>query len=75
MDIPMKEMSLPGIPLIPGEKTLCILTKDISYVCNFNGTISGKLIVTNYKLFFYGSNPNGKVLLTFFLITFRVLGL
>ena len=52
---------LPGLPLICGEKILFLLNQDIAYICLSNGSISGKLLVTNYKLFFFGSFPNEKV--------------
>ena len=35
--------------------------KDVTYQCPNAGQISGKLVFTNYKLFFYGPPANKKV--------------
>lgn len=49
-----------GVFLLPGEQTMVIL-KDVMYLCPYLGTISGKLIITNYKLWFEGLSPANKV--------------
>ena len=37
------------------------LLKDVTYLCPYMGSVSGKLIITTYKLYFSGQSPADKV--------------
>ena len=52
-----------GVPVVPGEQILVAVLKDVTYLCHFFGAIAGKMIVTNYKLYFY--NESDKVMFSF----------
>ena len=51
-----------GVSLLPGEQ-LAFVLKDLTYLCPYLGSISGKLVITNYKLSFHGQSPANKVYL------------
>nr|CAB3264056.1 myotubularin-related protein 2-like [Phallusia mammillata] len=42
-----------GVPLYPGEVVCVALLKDVTYLCPYMGALTGRLVVTNYKLYFY----------------------
>ncbi|XP_064205433.1 myotubularin-like [Anguilla rostrata] len=42
--------SLSDVPLLPGEER--VTDKDLMYICPFNGAVKGKVIITNYRLYF-----------------------
>ncbi|KAL4631405.1 myotubularin-like isoform X1 [Arapaima gigas] len=45
-----KTEMLPEVPCLPGEEK--VIDKDIIYMCPFSGALKGKVIITNYRLFF-----------------------
>jgi myotubularin-related protein 1/2 len=45
-----------NIPLLPGERHVCGVTKEVTYLCPFMGPVRGKLFITNYKMYFYGDD-------------------
>jgi len=47
-----------GVPLLPGENVCVALLKDVTYLCPYQGPITGKLLVSNYKLHFYQSRSS-----------------
>ena len=54
-------INLLGVPLIPGEQISNWWMKDISFYNPLFGQIPGRLVVTNYKLFFFGLSVVNKV--------------
>ena len=55
-------MNLPEVPLFFGEQILYAMLKGVTYSCSVLGSISGKLVVTNYKLYFIGTTHSKKVI-------------
>ncbi|CAK8683624.1 phosphatidylinositol-3,5-bisphosphate 3-phosphatase MTMR2-like [Clavelina lepadiformis] len=49
-----------GVPVVPGEQILVAVLKDVTYLCHFFGAIAGKMIVTNYKLYFYNESDKDR---------------
>ncbi|XP_065806196.1 myotubularin-related protein 1a isoform X3 [Labrus bergylta] len=43
------------IPLLPGE-SIQTTVKDVMYICPFSGLVNGTLTITNYKLYFSGTD-------------------
>ncbi|XP_036380105.1 myotubularin-like isoform X3 [Megalops cyprinoides] len=41
---------LSDMPLLPGEER--VIDKDIIYICPFSGAVKGKVVITNYRLYF-----------------------
>ncbi|PIK60521.1 putative myotubularin-related protein 2 isoform X1 [Apostichopus japonicus] len=51
-----------NLPLLLGEK-IVETAHDVTYLCPFQGKVKGNLYVTNYKLFFQGTERNAKFVL------------
>uniref|UniRef100_A0AAQ4RK17 Myotubularin n=1 Tax=Gasterosteus aculeatus aculeatus TaxID=481459 RepID=A0AAQ4RK17_GASAC len=49
----LKMELLADVSLLPGEER--IIDKDIIYVCPFNRAVKGKVLITNYRLYFKSS--------------------
>ncbi|XP_061620616.1 myotubularin isoform X2 [Phyllopteryx taeniolatus] len=46
----LKMELLADVTLLPGEER--IIDKDIIYICPFSGAVKGKVLITNYRLYF-----------------------
>ncbi|XP_036380104.1 myotubularin-like isoform X2 [Megalops cyprinoides] len=46
----LKMEPLSDMPLLPGEER--VIDKDIIYICPFSGAVKGKVVITNYRLYF-----------------------
>ncbi|XP_018588947.1 myotubularin-like isoform X1 [Scleropages formosus] len=58
---PSKTVTLPEVPLLPGEER--VIDKDIIYMCPFSGALKGKVFITNYRLFFKSTDVEPVVVL------------
>uniref|UniRef100_A0AAQ4PMS2 Myotubularin n=1 Tax=Gasterosteus aculeatus aculeatus TaxID=481459 RepID=A0AAQ4PMS2_GASAC len=52
----LKMELLADVSLLPGEER--IIDKDIIYVCPFNRAVKGKVLITNYRLYFKSSEAD-----------------
>uniref|UniRef100_A0A669B486 Myotubularin n=1 Tax=Oreochromis niloticus TaxID=8128 RepID=A0A669B486_ORENI len=52
---------LSDVSLLPGEER--ITDKDIIYICPFSGAVKGKVLITNYRLYFRSSDADVTVTL------------
>ncbi|RVE60243.1 hypothetical protein OJAV_G00179010 [Oryzias javanicus] len=46
----LKMELLADVSLLPGEER--VIDKDVIYICPFNGAVKGKVLITNYRLYF-----------------------
>uniref|UniRef100_A0A8C9ZNM8 Myotubularin n=1 Tax=Sander lucioperca TaxID=283035 RepID=A0A8C9ZNM8_SANLU len=52
---------LADVSLLPGEER--IIDKETMYICPFNGAVKGKVLITNYRLYFKSSDADVAVTL------------
>ncbi|CAB1454181.1 unnamed protein product [Pleuronectes platessa] len=57
----LKMELLAEVCLLPGEDR--IIDKDIIYICPFRGAVKGKVLITNYRLYFKSSDTDVAVML------------
>ncbi|XP_035531523.1 myotubularin-like, partial [Morone saxatilis] len=57
----LKMELLADVSLLPGEER--ITDKDIIYICPFSGAVKGKVLITNYRLYFKSSDADVAVML------------
>ncbi|XP_044039472.1 myotubularin isoform X5 [Siniperca chuatsi] len=57
----LKMELLAEVSLLPGEDR--ITDKDIIYICPFSGAVKGKVLITNYRLYFKSSDIDAAVML------------
>uniref|UniRef100_A0AAZ1X7R4 phosphatidylinositol-3,5-bisphosphate 3-phosphatase n=1 Tax=Oreochromis aureus TaxID=47969 RepID=A0AAZ1X7R4_OREAU len=57
----LKMELLSDVSLLPGEER--ITDKDIIYICPFSGAVKGKVLITNYRLYFRSSDADVTVTL------------
>uniref|UniRef100_A0A665ULG2 Myotubularin n=1 Tax=Echeneis naucrates TaxID=173247 RepID=A0A665ULG2_ECHNA len=57
----LKMELLADVSLLPGEER--ITDKDIIYICPFSGAVKGKVLITNYRLYFKSSDTDVMVTL------------
>ncbi|XP_045920269.1 myotubularin isoform X1 [Micropterus dolomieu] len=57
----LKMELLAEVSLLPGEER--IIDKDIIYICPFSGAVKGKVLITNYRLYFKSSEADVAVML------------
>lgn len=56
----------PEVPLLPGEEIVDDTISDIIYFCSFSQPISGRLFITNYKIYFVKNSKPGQVVDNYF---------
>lgn len=57
----LKMEPLADVLLLPGEER--VIDKEVIYVCPFNGPVKGKVLITNYRLYFRSSDADVAVTL------------
>lgn len=57
----LKMEPLTDVSLLPGEDG--VIEKEVIYICPFNGPVKGKVLITNYRLYFRSSDADLSVTL------------
>lgn len=59
------DMAVPSdaVPLLLGESVKVLVSQNVTYLCPYMGSISGKVAVTNYKLYFQSNKNRVRVLI------------
>ncbi|KAK7910300.1 hypothetical protein WMY93_014984 [Mugilogobius chulae] len=57
----LKMEPLTDVSLLPGEDG--VIEKEVIYICPFNGPVKGKVLITNYRLYFRSSDSDMTVML------------
>ncbi|CAL1590753.1 unnamed protein product [Knipowitschia caucasica] len=57
----LKMEPLTDVSLLPGEDG--VIEKEVIYICPFNGPVKGKVLITNYRLYFRSSDSDLSVTL------------
>ncbi|KAI4808181.1 hypothetical protein KUCAC02_000247 [Chaenocephalus aceratus] len=52
----LKMELLADVSLLPGEER--IIDKETIYICPFSGAVKGKVLITNYRLYFKSLDPD-----------------
>ncbi|XP_020792118.1 myotubularin isoform X2 [Boleophthalmus pectinirostris] len=52
----LKMEPLTDVSLLPGEDG--VIEKEVIYICPFNGPVKGKVLITNYRLYFRSSDAD-----------------